>query len=157
MQGDPSWRSTDSEGARSAGTSDRLVSGSKRDPFYKEKPFEGMRLDDGNGDGQSIESEEEGSIPGQGHLTKNAAQLYSGTARDGQSDGEKEYECESEEESVNGRHDAPLPSELGSGVAVAQLEKDIRAASKPLTVEPPDATRYHKILVVSAFNLPTFR
>ena len=76
----------------------------------------------------------------------------SGSESNEQSASDEDSECESEEDPVSKRRraDLPLSPEPGSGQAVAQLEKDIRAASKPLTVEPPCTTRYHRILVVSS-------
>ena len=75
---------------------------------------------------------------------------------DGTSDGESEDDSilESEvSEATNPVYSYSRSLDLVPDADVQQLEKDIRAASKPLIVEPASTTRYHKILVVSLMSI----
>ena len=106
---------------------------------------------------QLSESEEEESTDGQENTNSGDETQESDLEGDEQLHSEilQQSDSDSEQDSVDrqSRSSLMLPPEGGSGDAVAQLEKDIRAASKPLTVEPPSTTRYHKILVVGLHSL----
>lgn len=70
------------------------------------------------------------------------------------SSGNREEDSQYDEEEDSSSEDSDdmeteqLPNNLAAEDAVQQLERDIRAASRPLTVEPASAVRHHKILVV---------
>ena len=162
-----STRSSEPEEARSAITSEGCKLDGNRYLLPSDLLFDVEQPIITNSDAQYTESEEEScKVEREDDEDKDDAQTFSGTesneqsgsdeASECESEEDEESECESEEDPVNRRHRADLPvsAEPGSGEAVAQLEKDIRAASKPLTVEPPCTTRYHRILVVSSLSKP---